>query len=463
MSYLVDLPNELLEDIILRVRDTSKPDALVNLSLSCKALYRLVRPIQNQHVLLLWRLNKTAPIARYMAAHGGDTDLRIIRLQPQKGLLNAFRVGMVLAEHHVQPMCEFLASLPHLTTFSLNLDRQVDSRSHLRGSVLARIVHSLPSSVIHLEIDTEAVDRIAAEQETVRLDDQHLCVAISNCIPRLHTLWLRVSCICSDLFRSLQAAPGGAQPTSALRRAFIRLDNSPGKESRLSVSQFVGNCAVPKHDRDSVSAGTAPHHRKLNVFRTLLGFQAAGAFPHLERFMVYSWTHLRTAIDNDRQYLKVKDVASRTATRYPRYWANEMMDWPIKEIMDKERETFNMIRSHEGEDYYDDHIGLEAAMLHDVIWTETPSGIRYPPQDALPHAEPRLHTLNLLDAEYLHKQQDEKEGEYGTRKRNYDEAMKEEKRAAEERGEVQYEEAYTLPKWKKVRDPITNDVIVKRY
>jgi len=154
--------------------------------------------------------------------------------------LNAFKVEMKSAHDHVDALCNCLSGLERLPTFSVFLDDQVDSLCYFPGPLIARIVRALPPSLVHLDLNTECVDRIS-EFDHSRYGDDHLCIAISERVPSLESLRLRLSCLCTDVFRKLS-------PTkpSNLCRAFICLDTSPLKESHLAVDCNVGDCAIPR-------------------------------------------------------------------------------------------------------------------------------------------------------------------------------------------------------------------------
>ncbi|KAF2028877.1 hypothetical protein EK21DRAFT_90243 [Setomelanomma holmii] len=395
MALLTDLPDELLNDIVDHVFATS-PEALHNLTRSCKALHRLCAPLQWKHVVLPWRLNKNSPIARFVDAHIGNHSIRTLRLQPQRSILNAFRIGLKSAFDHVEALCNCMGSLSNLTTFSIFLDGLVDSRCTLPGAVLARIVRSLPPSLAHLELDTECTDRIRDEEPT---DDpnNHLCLAISNRVPHLETLRLRLSCICIHLFSSLSSATS-PQATSNLRRAFIRLDTSPDGEHHMEVGSEVCDCELPLDKR--IYRSSRGCHSALRIDKIsehLLGLQAAGAFPHLERCLLYAW---RKNDDAPHKYLHVRDIATRTITRYPKMYTSRLRDWNLADLENKHYELY-MIRSHDRADFIGDRKDIEGAALHEVAWRELPTGIRIPPDGRLRHETPHLCEDTLLPYGYL--------------------------------------------------------------
>jgi hypothetical protein len=393
MNRLMDLPDELLDEIVLCVSATSF-EAVPNLGQTCRRLQRICRPLQWKHMVLPWRLNENASIAKFIERHAGNDNIRSIRLQPQPAVLTAFKIGMNNAFGHIDALCDILASLSKLTTFSIFLDKQVDTHCSLPGVVLARIVRSLPPSLNHLELDTEGVDRIA-NSSTVQRPEDHLCLAISEHMPHLETLRVRLSCICTDLFHSL-SVDTAAQTTSRLRRAFIRLDSDPNEGHSLD-SETEGNCKVHRH---------AAHHNRRHAildradFNTRISeLQTAGAFPQLERFIWFSWKH---DFQQSIPRCKIHDFATRSITSFLRL-ETTLGDWYIPELYENYSTTVWIIRNHDHEDLVGDQRALEASLLHEVLWEDRGDGVRFPPVERLESREFRLRTGNLTSLDYLRK------------------------------------------------------------
>jgi hypothetical protein len=232
MNRLTVMPEELINDIIERVNAVC-PESLPNIGLTCKTLRRLSHPLQWKAGVLPWRLNKKSPIARFNETHHANENVLSVRLQPQRSVMNAFRIGLKNAYDHLDALCDCLGSLSKLNTFSIFLDDLVDSRCTLPGSVFTKIIRALPPSLLHLEIDTEGIDRIAGHESPDKPVEPAdlLCLAISNRVTHLESLRLRLSCLCTQAFHSLSPSQA-SKTTSKLRRVFIRFDTSPGNESR---------------------------------------------------------------------------------------------------------------------------------------------------------------------------------------------------------------------------------------
>ena len=397
MAHIEKLPDELLVDILERVRDTA-PEALKIISLTCRKLRRISHPLQWEHVVLPWKMNINSPMARFIKIHRNNSSIKTIRLQPQRSVMNGFKIGMEHSFDHIHALCICLGTLENLATFSLCLDDQVDVRCTMPGQVLARLVRALPPSVIHLELDTEGVDRVC-EAKPVENASHHLCLAISARIAQLETLRLRVSYLCTDLFRSLSASSD--PQISQLRRAYIRLDVSPDRERHISVPYHVRDChrGVPRPAGDGRGAREVEGPGSLSTkdfFQLLLELQASGAFPYLQRFLLYSWN---PKPHESEKYINIRDVATRSITQYPQISANSLSQLRLPGI--EYHESIRMIRNHHLEDFFGDRKGLEKALLDEVRWIELSTGVRLPPTGRLDDAEPRICDSELLSWDFV--------------------------------------------------------------
>ncbi|KAF2247218.1 hypothetical protein BU26DRAFT_343889 [Trematosphaeria pertusa] len=376
MARITDLPNELLVPIFENVWRTS-PELVLALALSCKRLHQPARTVYYSHVCLSWKLNRNSALAKFASGNVGNEAVKSIRLSPQKALLSAFKVGMKNAFDHIDVLCACLSSLQNLATFSIFLGVQVDRRCLLPAPALSRIVRALPESVVNFELDTEGIDGIY-ENKPKTPSDVHLCHDISELLPRLETLRLRVSCMCTELFRSLEPE-GTHQPASNLRLAAIKLELY--SERGVEIPNTVVNCQAQwsgeAHRRDDVL-------RPTKLFDHLLRLQSKGAFPHLQRFILLSWS--------TQKCICIRDVASRTTTEYlcmsGRLQNNH---WTPA---DKGEDNY-MIRVLGRGDYYGGSEEVAKAIMHEVAWTEEQNGARLPPSRQVVAAEHRLDTSVL--------------------------------------------------------------------
>jgi hypothetical protein len=374
-----------------------------DIGLTCKKLRRISHPLQWEHIVLPWRLNKKSPISRFIELHHGNPSIRTLRLQPQTSILNAFRVGLQSAVHHVDALCMLLSSLPRLDTFSIYLATQVDLRCYMPGPVMARIVRALPSSLAHIELDTECVDRIFEDQPVSDPKD-HLCQAISKHLPRLESLRLRLSCICLELFDSLWLTPG-APAISKLRRSFIRLDCCPDAERNIAVPEEVCDCSLPLAKR-IYKTGRGNHGPLMRdkISTHLLDLQASGAFRELERFILWSW---RSNFNYRESYCHVQDIATRTVTHYPKRTLEQIATRYVPELTSSGDCTVFMIRNHDQEDFLGGRRMMESALLHEVSWEElSEHGVRRPPAGKL-RRETQLHSKGLVTLDCMRKREDE--------------------------------------------------------
>jgi hypothetical protein len=395
MSQFDTLPDELLSNIVEHM-DSTFPEAIPNLGLTCKRLQRLCHPVQWQHVVLPWRSGKTVPIANFINMHLGNDNIKTLRLQPRPSLLRAFAMKKKTAVYHVEGLCNFLASLSKLNTFSIFPEREPNSS--LPGPVLARIVRALPQSVVHLALDTGSFDKIWAEE----LDDKsadHLCHALSEILPRLETLHLRLSCLCPDLFRSL-ASTSQTQKTSRLRRAYIFLESlHPHREQEMEESLLVQGWNFHRI-RD-------PSHKVMTtqeLTRRLLDLHAAGTFPKLQRCIVYSGVIDFNRLDG---YCQIRDIATRSITRFPVLHVRNALKWDIPGIKSTDLHWIYMIRSRHQENFFGTSHAIHQALLHEVAWKERGQGVRLPPVGLLKDTQLLLCPDGLLSLAYLERRLEE--------------------------------------------------------
>ncbi|KAF2641812.1 hypothetical protein P280DRAFT_516838 [Massarina eburnea CBS 473.64] len=353
MARFTDLPNETLFAIANLL---SSPEALSALSLTCKRLSRTARETLYAHICLSWKLNKMSQMAKFIAANHKNDMVKAIRLAPQKGPLNAFKVGMKNAFNQVDDLCACFSTLPNLKTFSISLEGEVDRWCLLPPRVLSDILKALPPSVVNLELDTEGIDNIW-ENKPKHDDTVHLCHAISDLVPRLETLHLRLSCMCTELFRSL-AVVDGIRLTSNLRLAAIHLDFPEEKCSKLGVPKRVCDCSARANvHRGHYDPGSLVPN---TLFAQLLNYQSLGAFPDLQRFLVIAWSPNR--------HVRVRDLASRSMTQYPSMTTNSYFEKP-----------YYVVRGPNDEDFCDGFSEVTRALLHETLWSEFDNGARVPP------------------------------------------------------------------------------------
>jgi hypothetical protein len=341
MARITDLPLELLTPILTELHESSRT-SLLDLLISCKALHRATAPIAYKHVTLTWKLNtKRSPMAKFMEYNRHNELVRVMRLDPQRAVLNAFKIGMQHVYTQVELLCDALPSFLKLRTFSITLENSVDHRCMLRGPALARVVRALPQSIVDLELDTEGADSIFEEKQTGH-HASHLCIAIGDLLPQLENLRLRVSCICTELFHALRQSN-----KSKLCRAIINLEHKLDQANRVQA-EAVCDCHGP--------LGKQQKHGVLQpkpFYDFLLSIHAKGIFPHMERFIVLSRQNPRLYHQNapattvpNLHYLRVRDVATREMTQYPLRYSSTLNN---DVSLDK---SLYMIRANSGETHF---------------------------------------------------------------------------------------------------------------
>jgi len=355
MALITDLPTELFLSIVDLLRITY-PETLPALSLTCKRLHRPAYEGFAKNISLNWKLNKNSQVVKFVEGNHGSNIVQSIRLSPQKGLLNAFQIGLQSAYQHVNVICACLSSLPNLRTLSLYLG-EVDRWCLMPTTVLVGLVKALPASVENLELDTKGIDRVWKNRPTAENSEPHLCHAISDILPRLITLRLRISCLCADISRSLDVAPNGTQPTSKLRLALVSLEIPD--HDRLGQPAAVCDCRQPSNweRRRAYPGALSPK----DLFDRFLRQQSHGAFPQLSRFILFSQSNER------EQYMRVRDVATRTMTHFP------FLSKP------RDHHVYVILKIPGNTDCYGSYEDVEKGMLGEVAWVGGDLGVRIPP------------------------------------------------------------------------------------
>ncbi|KAJ4291925.1 hypothetical protein N0V90_009822 [Kalmusia sp. IMI 367209] len=394
MALITDLPNEVLQTIIDLLYDDFLK-SISALSQTCKRIHDPARQAFTSHVCLQWKLNKQSQVLRFVAGNVGNDAVKSIRLMPQNSQLNAFKVRMGRAYDQLEGLRICLSSLPNLSTFSISLDEnRVDRRCLMPAHALTMILKALPQSVVNLELDTVGVDGIWETKESAV--DAHVCHAISDMLPRLETLYLRLSSICRDLFRCLEVQGKSDQPTTKLRRAAIKVQAPLNMESHLGVPTKASDCAVSDR-RGKMTLSTK------NMFLHLLRLQVAGAFPDLQRFVLVS--HLR------HTHISVQDVVSKTMVQYPFREpdvrsSTSRFDYAAGCPFSKEQLRC-VVRLYEDDvekDFFGRYEDIERAILYEVMWDEAPYGVRMPPTKIISEGGMEANFSSLISKRIVQKE-----------------------------------------------------------
>jgi hypothetical protein len=139
------------------------------------------------------------------------------------------------------------------------------------------------------------------------------------------------------------------------------------------------------------------------MMKHLVGLQEAGAFPQLERFILWKWFDTGAA---QKVGFRICDVATRSITHYPKLLM-PFQRWDVPGLRDMDHETVYMVRDHNHEDWLGDRKHLEAALLHEVSWREMADGVRSSPSGRLDDKEPRLCPDRLAPWKIVKAKEDE--------------------------------------------------------
>jgi hypothetical protein len=224
--------------------------------------------------------------------------------------------------------------------------------------------------------------------------EAHLCLAISERVPYLESLWLRASCLCTELFRSLKTVDGAPQVTSKLRRTVIRLDTGEDLGG-VSLPEDCRDCEDPQHIDPKVHR-TQASLKTQKLATHLLDLQSGGAFPQAQRFMVFSW---RSDFEFGGRYCHVWDIATRSVTRFPKIITHLPGYLHCGEL--NYRDQIYLIRDHEKENWIGDRSKIQVALFHEVSWKETCEGTRVPLTGELKDKGFHLCGRGLLSLGYL--------------------------------------------------------------
>lgn len=401
MARITDLPNELLTPILIDLRDSS-PASLAALASTCKELSHPARIVLSENIFLSWELHPQCSLIKFARHNSQNPYVRSLTIRPSSGLLSGFHVKMNRALDHVEPLCTCLSALPNLTTLSFTVklipnDRSYNRNGRMSPEVITAILRSLPPSLVNLELDTDGAEVDFFFKCVDEGPEEHICDAINDLLPRLEVLNLRLGCLCPALFqgfsrnseKACDGEDGGNDDkcTSRLRRAAINLIFHPGHRNWNTVYTCIPLAsygATPS--REDRNRGLTSRSHELvpsKLMREILDVQAAGAFPHLERFIVAN-VHERSS----HSVLGVADAATRTLTQYP--FTISVPEDRNGATMDI-KHVLHMIRSHDESLRFGVVEALEEAALHEVAWKGTwPGFSRLPVKKPIKHETPQL-------------------------------------------------------------------------
>ncbi|KAJ4353871.1 uncharacterized protein N0V89_005601 [Didymosphaeria variabile] len=271
---------------------------------TCKRWHHIASTVLYQHISLDSKLREDTSGARFGRFARQYHLIQSLSVRITQVHLMGFSVRSTDAFDRLAELCEAVRRMKNLRTFALSFEESLD---YLEGfsvpsAVIVLILQSLPASVVNLNLDCDCINR-------PDLDQPHVCHAVSALLPRLRSLRLRISHLCSGLLSSLFPAatldhehpsrpPKSKKPlnrTSRLEYLVIRLIARP-------------ECAHLAHTALCSSSDKLLHGAKLA--RTLQELYNVGAFPSLCEFVVIGRVNAPSTLQNDNwNVFKVRTFA----------------------------------------------------------------------------------------------------------------------------------------------------------
>lgn len=274
------LPTEILMDIFERL--SNKPSNLVAAMRTCKRWHHVAGTVLYHHISLDSKLREDTSGARFGRYARQYNLIQSLSIRITQVHLMGFSVRSTDAFDRLAELCEAVRRMKNLQTFSLSFEESLD---HLEGfsvpsGVVVLLLQSLPQSTINLNLDCDCITR-------PDLDQPHICQAVSALLPRLRTLRLRTSHLCSGLFSGLSMA-ADPSPEAALQQEFTGPSKSKKTSSPLEyiVIRMIARpeCAHLIHTPLCYPGDKLLHGAKLA--NTLQELYDVGTFPSLCEFAV---------------------------------------------------------------------------------------------------------------------------------------------------------------------------------
>lgn len=279
MASISKLPSEILFEILEYVHISG----LANLMLCCRALHRVASTVLYRHIELQIKLRDESPTSRFIKQLSSSSIDLIQSLSLQFSQIHL----MALTIESPEPLMRLyeveglLPRLKSLQTFSLSVEEPSGQAYPIPTFAITRMLRILPKTVVNLNLDFDNL-------HNYMLTQPHLCEAISDVIPRLICLRLRLSHFCDRLFRSINQQVENPLPTT-LEYIVIRLDlpsHSPhgnntcrcwGERQLRTAGLANGIRKLYEHGKlpklraltliDRVDAVEDPRHDEWNVFK----------------------------------------------------------------------------------------------------------------------------------------------------------------------------------------------------
>ncbi|KAJ4303075.1 hypothetical protein N0V90_001966 [Kalmusia sp. IMI 367209] len=320
------LPNEILMDVFERLLD--KPSNLVS----------AMRTFLYQHISLDSKLREDTSGARFGRFARQYDLIQSLSVRITQVHLMGFSVRSADAFDRLAELCDAVRRMKNLRTFALSFE---DSLDHLQGfsvpsAVIVLLLQSLSQSVVHLNLDCDCVTR-------PDIDQPHVCHAVGALLPRLRSLRLRTSHLCSGLFSSIypSATLGHERPS----------DSSPKKTSnRISSLEYLvirliarPECAHQSHTALCYPGDKLLHGAKLaSIMQEMYKIRI---FPSLCEFAIIGRVDAPATLQNDNwNVFKIRTFARGTAETITLPWCARGGSSSLYMIRDSEGDWFGSFK-----------------------------------------------------------------------------------------------------------------------
>lgn len=304
MASVIELPNEILLDIFECLQGA--PSSLVSAMKCSRRWNRLASSVLYRHVSLDSKLREDTPGSRF-AKCASQCDLtQSFSLRITQVHLMGFSIYSKDAFDRFFELCDVISRMKNLQTFSLSFEEPIGQGFNVPSVVIVSILRSLPKTVVNINLDCDCIS-------SPDLNQPHVCHAVSALLPRLRSLRIRTSHLCSGILSSIypQATLDNERPksptqstkpiaTSSLEYLLIRLITRPESEH--------GPHTALCYTGDKSLHGT----RLADTLQDLYRF---GAFPCLRQFAVVGRVDAPPSPRNDNWNVFKVRVFNRDAMR----------------------------------------------------------------------------------------------------------------------------------------------------
>ncbi|KAF2254015.1 hypothetical protein BU26DRAFT_234014 [Trematosphaeria pertusa] len=348
------LPNEILLDIFERLQDS--PTILLNAMKCCRRWHRLASAVLYTNVSIDSKLRKDSTGARF-AKQVTQCDLvQSFSLQITQVHLMGFNIFSTDAFDRLTELCDVLARMKNLRTFALSFEEPDGQGFSAPGFAIVSILNSLPKGVVNLNLDCDRISR-------TDLGQPHSCHALSALIPRLRSLRLRTSLLCSGLLASIF-------PQATLDHERDTLPKAPTSPCATSSLEYVliHLTTYPEPERGPHTALCFSGDKTLHGSRlaSMLGnLYEMGAFPRLRQFAVIGRVDATPSPRNDTWNVFKARVLTKDFVR------TTTLPWCAR----GGSSSLYMIRDQDG-DWFGSSKEISRALEGPLAWTH--AGIKAP-------------------------------------------------------------------------------------